>query len=67
MFSACFYTIVCSPGQGFAKQGLYSTGSPISLQFCPPNFGSGFLQSRSHVSKPSPQLTLHLFFNDHLP
>ena len=57
----------CLPGQDVLWHGLYSIASPRWQQFLPPNIGSGLSQSRLHVSKPSPQVTLHALLNDQLP
>jgi hypothetical protein len=48
------------PTKGLLLHDLYSTCFFLRwLQFLPPYFDSRLLHSRDHVSKPSPQLTVH--------
>ena len=56
-----------SPGHGLVEHRFTATDFPKRLQFLPPYFGSGLLHARDHVSKPWPQVTLHVLFNDQLP
>ena len=56
--------IRCVPGQALVLQFLDSDAGPGHA--CPPSDGGGLLQFRVLVSRPAPQLLVHLEYSPHV-